>query len=108
VHAVLAVYAELRYGHDEGQAPQTIHRLSGPAAAIRWGRAPPGMITNRHLDVPGQARARPPLRRPVGPYTRFISNSASPSSREISHVTLHNPYPRRTRMWVVAQQDSAF
>lgn len=41
-------------------------------------------------------------------YTRFISSSASPSARGMSHVALHNPYPERTRMWVVAQQSSAF
>lgn len=26
----------------------------------------------------------------------------------MSHVALHNPYPERTRMWMVAQQDSDF
>ena len=39
-------------------------------------------------------------------YTRFISSSASPSSRGISHVAVHNPFPDRTRAWVVATQDS--
>lgn len=41
-------------------------------------------------------------------YTRFISSSASPSLRGMSHVALHNPYPERTRMWVVAAQSSDF
>jgi len=37
-------------------------------------------------------------------YTRFISSSASPSSRGISHVVVNNPYPQRTRLFVVGQQ----
>ncbi|MCF4122802.1 hypothetical protein L1785_17635 [Antribacter sp. KLBMP9083] len=39
-------------------------------------------------------------------YTRFISASASPSSRGMTHVAVHNPHPERTRAWVVAQQDT--
>jgi M6 family metalloprotease-like protein len=37
-------------------------------------------------------------------YTRFISASASPSERGMSHVTVNNPYSERTRLFVVAQQ----
>ena len=41
-------------------------------------------------------------------YTRFISDSASPSSRGISHVVVNNPYPERTRVFVVGQQSMDF
>jgi M6 family metalloprotease-like protein len=41
-------------------------------------------------------------------YTRFISSSASPSTRGMSHVSVNNPYPERTRLWVVAQQTMPF
>ncbi len=41
-------------------------------------------------------------------YTRFISSSASPSTRGMSHVTVNNPYPERTRFWIVGQQSMTF
>jgi M6 family metalloprotease-like protein len=37
-------------------------------------------------------------------YTRFISSAASPAVRGVSHVTVTNPYPDRTRVTVVGQQ----
>lgn len=37
-------------------------------------------------------------------YTRFISRTASPASREIDVVTVGNPYPIRTRIFITAGQ----
>jgi M6 family metalloprotease-like protein len=39
-------------------------------------------------------------------YTRFISASASPSSRGMTAIKLTNPYSRRTRVSVLAQQST--
>ena len=35
-------------------------------------------------------------------YDRFISGTSSPPSREISEILVGNPYPIRTRIWIVA------
>ncbi|MGH8974391.1 MAG: hypothetical protein ACRD0C_14470, partial [Acidimicrobiia bacterium] len=41
-------------------------------------------------------------------YTRFISASASPSTRGMTSVTLTNPYPEPTRVFVLAQQSTTW
>jgi M6 family metalloprotease-like protein len=39
-------------------------------------------------------------------YDRFISATASPGSREITAVSIHNPFPRPTRFFICAGQNN--
>lgn len=39
-------------------------------------------------------------------YDRFISATASPPSREMTTVTVGNPFPARTRIWITAGQSN--
>jgi hypothetical protein len=41
-------------------------------------------------------------------YARFVSAVARESSRGVCHVVVHNPYPQRTRAWLVGQQSMPF
>ncbi len=80
--------------------------------------APPDPATPLHYCVvvridPYDAPTTPPVHEMTDAnnvaqsnYDRFISATASPGSREITAVSVHNPFPRRTRFFICAGQNN--